>query len=190
MRRAGKVDSQFPEAGTSVPFGSRVTLQVSQTNSTVTLPDIAGQPADEAESALEEQGFDVQWGSSVDSPSDWIATETSPKAGSKVAPGSTATISVVCPPGYEEPSEPAAPSTDDSSGLYDDGSGYSGYDDYLGYDSYSDDSLYGDDSYRDDSGDKINGGKGNGYAVKCSNGKISHSGGIHGACSHHGGVAG
>jgi hypothetical protein len=33
-------------------------------------------------------------------------------------------------------------------------------------------------------------GPGNGYTVPCADGTISHSGGIQGACSHHGGVAG
>jgi hypothetical protein len=33
------------------------------------------------------------------------------------------------------------------------------------------------------------GGGGNGYEVRCRDGWISHSGGIQGACSHHGGVA-
>jgi hypothetical protein len=33
-------------------------------------------------------------------------------------------------------------------------------------------------------------GPGNGYTVPCADGSISHSGGIQGACSHHGGVAG
>jgi hypothetical protein len=34
------------------------------------------------------------------------------------------------------------------------------------------------------------GPRGNGYTVVCADGEISHSGGIQGACSHHGGVAG
>lgn len=34
------------------------------------------------------------------------------------------------------------------------------------------------------------GPRGNGYAVRCADGEISHSGGIQGACSHHGGLAG
>jgi hypothetical protein len=33
-------------------------------------------------------------------------------------------------------------------------------------------------------------GPGNGYTVTCADGSISHSGGIQGACSHHGGVVG
>jgi hypothetical protein len=42
----------------------------------------------------------------------------------------------------------------------------------------------------DGSGSGTDLGPANGYTVTCADGSISHSGGIQGACSHHGGVAG
>jgi hypothetical protein len=47
-------------------------------------------------------------------------------------------------------------------------------------------SSYGDESTGSGTGSDL--GQGNGYTVTCADGSISHSGGIQGACSHHGGV--
>jgi hypothetical protein len=55
---------------------------------------------------------------------------------------------------------------------------------YSGSDSYGTDN--GSGSYNSGSGTDL--GSGNGYTVICADGSISHSGGIQGACSHHGGV--
>lgn len=69
------------------------------------------------------------------------------------------------------------PYEDDGDYGYDGGSGYgSGYD--------NGDDYYGGSSYGQDLG------PGRGYKVTCADGSISRSGGIQGACSWHGGVAG
>jgi hypothetical protein len=46
-----------------------------------------------------------------------------------------------------------------------------------------------DSTYGGPSGGGVDLGPGNGSTVVCRDGSISHSGGIQGACSHHGGVS-
>lgn len=86
------------------------------------------------------------------------------------------------PDAYEWESSPDAP--DDYSAYPDD---YSDED----YGGYSDDDAYSDDDYGGTPpGENIpNYDNGRGYRVQCEDGTYSQSGGIQGACSHHGGVA-
>jgi hypothetical protein len=67
---------------------------------------------------------------------------------------------------------------------------YDAGDDYYGDSSYGSDSTDDDPTYYDESdGFTDDYGSGDGYPVICNDGTMSDSGGIQGACSHHGGVA-
>jgi hypothetical protein len=75
----------------------------------------------------------------------------------------------------------------------DDEEAYEEYDDYED-EAYDDYDAYGDEGYNDGDGSTEPGenipnyDEGDGYRVQCEDGTYSQSGGIQGACSHHGGV--
>ncbi|GMQ98850.1 MAG: hypothetical protein BMS9Abin17_1379 [Acidimicrobiia bacterium] len=95
---AGSVVSQVPAAATMVAPGSTVNIVVStgpDTPGTVPVPDVVGQPAEDAQATLEGDGFTV---SSSDQPSadieEGLVISTNPSAGTEVAPGTTVEIVV------------------------------------------------------------------------------------------------
>ncbi len=94
----GVVISQDPSPGTSVQEGSTVAIVVStgpETPATIPVPDVAGQPAADAQAALEAEGFTV---TTTEAPSAEVEAglviETNPAAGTEVAPGSEVTMVV------------------------------------------------------------------------------------------------
>jgi len=95
---AGSVISQDPAAGTTVASGSTVNIVVStgpDAPATVPVPDVAGQPAADAQTALEAEGFTV---AAAEQPSmdveEGLVIETNPAAGTEVAPGTEVTMIV------------------------------------------------------------------------------------------------
>jgi beta-lactam-binding protein with PASTA domain len=97
---AGIVISTDPVGGAVVPAGSTVTATVSSGASTVSVPDVAGQSAADAQAALEAAGFVV---TTSEAPSTdveaGLVIETSPVAGTEVAPGTTVNLVVSTGPG-------------------------------------------------------------------------------------------
>lgn len=74
----------------------------------VAVPDVSGQPGNEARDALEDEGFDVNLVSDdgeVVNAANWEVESTSPSAGDEAEDGSEVTVSVVRPeePGVEVP---------------------------------------------------------------------------------------
>jgi len=95
---AGSVISQDPASGTMVAPGSAVNVVVStgpDAPATVPVPDVVGQPAQDARTALEGEGFTV---SVTEQPSADVETglvvSTNPAAGTEVAPGTSVEIVV------------------------------------------------------------------------------------------------
>jgi len=96
LQAAGTVVGQHPRPGTKVPPGSSVTIFVSQSGAQV--PNVIGQPEQEAKSNLEQAGFvvSVQTGTPPASgfaPGSVYSVE--PHVGKTLAKGSTVTIFVV-----------------------------------------------------------------------------------------------
>jgi eukaryotic-like serine/threonine-protein kinase len=89
------VTAQQPHAGDSVPKGTKVRINVSRGAKPVQVPDVTGEPFENAKSALQGQGFTV---SRVDVQSDQAAkgvvVASDPPPGSSVAKGSKVTLSV------------------------------------------------------------------------------------------------
>src|SRR2546423_1415893 len=85
------VTGQFPHPGTHVKKGSKVQINVSTGPQPVTVPNVVGQPFDQASSTLQNAGFGVKR-TNVDSnqPADTVVSESPTSA----APGSTITLSV------------------------------------------------------------------------------------------------
>jgi beta-lactam-binding protein with PASTA domain len=84
-----------PAAGTQVPAGSTVTLLVSTGPSTVEVPDVAGQPLDDAVAELEELGFTTSIEEQVsDEVEEGLVISTNPLAGTQVAPGTQVVVVV------------------------------------------------------------------------------------------------
>jgi len=131
----------------------------------------------------------------------------------KAAPEPPATTAPATPPAAPPPPKPvpAAPSSQDFCashaciGNFDNGHGYvvhcadgmwshsGGVQGACSYHGGVGGGSYDDNSYSADYGSSSDGytedyGSGNGYTVTCADGTLSDSGGIQGACSHHGGV--
>ena len=91
----GEVAGQNPRAGTLVDEGSTVTINVSAGPGQVSVPTVAGQPQEEAESALREAGLDVTveevFSDTVDK---GTVVETSPAAGTLVERGTSVMVRV------------------------------------------------------------------------------------------------
>jgi membrane peptidoglycan carboxypeptidase len=108
-RPAGTVIEQEPEAGTEVPRGHLLRLQVSDgTGDPPEVPDVVGLDEEEAREALEEAEYevtveieetDVELGPDDDpadlDPPDGAVVEQDPAAGTPLEPGETVTVTVV-----------------------------------------------------------------------------------------------
>lgn len=111
-----EVESTSPAAGEDAEEGSEVTVNVVRPEDPgVEVPDVIGLPGDEAEEALEDAGFNVEFSaedSSVVEPANWEVESTDPESGAEVDEGSEVTATVVRPDGYEEDEAPADESTE------------------------------------------------------------------------------
>jgi serine/threonine-protein kinase len=91
---AGTVTAQDPPAGTSVPEGTSVRINVSKGPTPVVVPGVVGQPLDTASSILQAAGFHVST-TFVDSnqPANTVIDQ-SPDANTSAAKGSVVTLTV------------------------------------------------------------------------------------------------
>jgi serine/threonine-protein kinase len=87
---AGIVADQSPNSGTA-PRGSTVTLQVSKGPELITVPDVTGQPQDEAVAQLEALGLKTRV---ISIPGPGIVRQQTPSAGTKVRKATTVTLYV------------------------------------------------------------------------------------------------
>jgi serine/threonine-protein kinase len=96
---AGQATGTDPSAGTSVPFGTGVTLFVSSGPPAKAVPDVTGQSQGDATSALTSAGFKVN---TETQPSDSVqpgnVISQNPSGGSSEGPGTTVTIVVASAP--------------------------------------------------------------------------------------------
>jgi serine/threonine-protein kinase len=92
---AGTVFEQTPSANESVAEGAEVTITVSSGQGAVTIPDLAGQPQDDAIDALTELGL-VPSPTQVenDTVAEGMVIATNPAAGTQAAPGTAIEIQV------------------------------------------------------------------------------------------------
>jgi serine/threonine-protein kinase len=91
----GQVISTSPNAGQSVPAGSRITLFVSSGPAKVNVPNVAGETEKQARSDLEAAGFQVSvTNQTTSSTQAGTVISQSPPGNSKAAPGSTVSIVV------------------------------------------------------------------------------------------------
>ena len=89
----GTVLRQDPQPFTKVDDGSAVTLTVSNGPGDGTVPDVQGQPQDEAEKRLKAASFKVRVQSEIsDTIATGDATRTSPPSGSQLTKGSTVSL--------------------------------------------------------------------------------------------------
>ncbi|WP_103384572.1 Stk1 family PASTA domain-containing Ser/Thr kinase [Pseudonocardia dioxanivorans] len=88
----GKIISSNPAPGTNADAGTPVAVVVGKQPSNVSVPDVTGQDADSARSALTKAGFQVQV--QGDTSGDAVVTGMNPSAGTKVAKGTTVTITM------------------------------------------------------------------------------------------------
>jgi serine/threonine-protein kinase len=91
---AGQVSSTSPIAGEPVPPHSFVKLFVSAGPAKKTVPDVTGQSASAARSALTSAGFTVQVVSATSKQTPGTVISQSPAGGSQAAPGSLVLITV------------------------------------------------------------------------------------------------
>ncbi|KJE25120.1 serine/threonine protein kinase [Frankia torreyi] len=102
---AGQVDAVTPSAGTRVAARSTVTITVA--SDTVTVPDLHGRPAGEAQRTLTDLGLTVvQHPRPEDDPPGTVIGQTPASGG--VPRGSTVTLDVARPTATGSPSPPAA----------------------------------------------------------------------------------
>jgi serine/threonine-protein kinase len=92
--QVGKVISQNPQASTTVANGSSVSITVGKQQDQVQVPDVTGQPVDQATTTLKQNGFAVQT-TSVDNtaPVNTVVAQ-SPAKNTKADKGATVTLSV------------------------------------------------------------------------------------------------
>jgi beta-lactam-binding protein with PASTA domain len=90
---AGTVSDQDPRAGADVTRRSIVTLTVSSEGAEV-VPDVTGDSAAAAVKALQAKGFDAQTRTIISKKKTGTVLSQNPAAGSKVARGSTVTITI------------------------------------------------------------------------------------------------
>ena len=91
----GMVIETSPAAGTEVELGSTVTMLVSTGPATVPVPDVVGQVATDAQTALEGAGFVVTTTEQAsDEVEEGLVISTNPTAGTEVAPGTTVDTTV------------------------------------------------------------------------------------------------
>ena len=92
---ANEVISQDPGAGDEVRKGTTVTVKVSGGRGTAAVPDVVGQPREDAERALADAGFKTRVTEAFsDSVPDGDVISTSPEAGKQATKGRTITVTV------------------------------------------------------------------------------------------------
>jgi serine/threonine-protein kinase len=93
---AGDVISQTPAGNSQAPTGSTVTIVVAKAPTTASVPDVRGDTAAAANSALQAAGFKVTQASKpvTRQSKNGIVLRQSPAGGSTVKKGSTVTITV------------------------------------------------------------------------------------------------
>jgi beta-lactam-binding protein with PASTA domain len=92
---AGRVISSSPPEGSTAEKGATVRLVVSRGTKPVNVPDVVGKDVDEARSLLTGAGLKVTTKDDTGSTEDpGTVTAQSPKAGSKLRPGATITLTV------------------------------------------------------------------------------------------------
>jgi serine/threonine-protein kinase len=112
----GTVISQTPTGNTQAPAGTTVTIVVAKAPNTVKVPDVKGQTAAAAQSALQAAGFTVtQQPKSVTHPQkNGLVLSESPGAGTMVKKGGSVTITVgkyTAPSGSTGATGPTTPTT-------------------------------------------------------------------------------
>jgi serine/threonine-protein kinase len=114
---AGQVISQNPQGGTQVAPGSTITLVVAKAPTTESVPDVKGQSAAAATSALQAAGFKVTQTSKkvTNKAKNGVVVRQSPGGGSSAKKGSTVTIVVgqytASPSPSTTPTTPTTPTT-------------------------------------------------------------------------------
>jgi serine/threonine-protein kinase len=91
--QVGKIISSTPASGENVPAGTAVAVVVGKQQTTVAVPDVVGQDADDAKRELEDAGFTVR-SASVDGGNEGEVASTDPAAGTQAAAKSTVTLRV------------------------------------------------------------------------------------------------
>ncbi len=95
---AGRVCAQQPAAGRTVKQGQALTVRVSLGPQWITLPDLKGQPRDEALAALREQGLAVSVQFLADNTiQPYIVVRTEPAAGEQLLAGQAVKVTVSRP---------------------------------------------------------------------------------------------
>ena len=89
----GKILSSTPAAGENVAAGTPVAVVIGKQQTTVAVPNVVGQDADDARKELEDAGFTVK-STSVDGGNDGEVASTDPAAGAQTPPKSTVTLRV------------------------------------------------------------------------------------------------
>jgi len=97
----GKIISSSPAAGENVPGGTAVAVVVGRQPSSVTVPDVRGDSASEAEQRLQQAGFTVSRSTVDAGGSEGDVVGTNPPAGTQAAAGSTVTLQVTSGEGDE-----------------------------------------------------------------------------------------
>ena len=91
--QVGKIISSTPASGENVPAGTAVAVVVGKQQTTVAVPDVVGQDADDARRELEDAGFTVRTAEVDGSPEGEVAG-TDPAARAQAASGSTVTLRI------------------------------------------------------------------------------------------------
>lgn len=110
----GTVCSTSPAADEEVERGSTVTAVVSKGSGVqkVTVPDVTGMDADEAEDTLREEGFDVEQEEQESSEPEGQVLSQDPEGETRVAKNSTVTLTVAAAPEETEPAAINVPKVD------------------------------------------------------------------------------
>src|SRR5581483_10917267 len=90
----GTVVGQSPKPGKRAKKGTPVVLQVAKGQSAVSVPDVTGQPQQQAASALQQAGLKATVAQVPSSQSPGTVVAQNPKAGQKVAQGSSVRLNV------------------------------------------------------------------------------------------------
>ncbi|MCF7551906.1 Stk1 family PASTA domain-containing Ser/Thr kinase [Pseudonocardia sp. WMMC193] len=91
----GKIIQSTPAAGVDAPGGSPVAVVVGTKQTTVQVPDVTGQSEDQAKQTLAQSGFTQVQTQQVDGGGQQgTVVQTNPSAGTRVAPGTTITLSL------------------------------------------------------------------------------------------------
>jgi serine/threonine-protein kinase len=90
----GKVLSTSPQAGTQVPKGTSVTLTVGKQPAEIDVPDVTGEPFDQAKGNLTSLGFQVEKKTMDSGKKKGTVVEQFPDAHAKVPPGQAVQLTV------------------------------------------------------------------------------------------------